>query len=179
MVAVNVDEAVALGAAIKAGLVLVKENPSTVSTTIANEMKTLNVGDVANQSYGAITLSYNEKLGRDVEVNSIILKKNTPLPASMSDTFYTHSEGQEAVLIKITQGEGTDPDFVDTIDTIELDLPSNRPAGQPIEIKYSYDENQIMHCEVKDVNSGKVASKKIDLSVDNDKKDTLDAFLIE
>jgi len=178
LVAINVDEAVALGAAIKAGLVLTKNNPSMVSSTIANEMKTIKVGDVANHSYGAITLSYNKNLGKYIDVNSIILKKNTPLPATMSDTFYTTHEGQEIIAIKITQGEDTDPDFVNKIDEIEINLPANRPEGQPIEVKYSYDENQIMHCEVKDVNSGKVESKKINLSVDSSKKNTLDAFLV-
>ena len=179
IIAVNVDEAVALGAAIKAGLVLVKDNPSTVSATIASEMNTIKVGDVANHSYGAIILAYNDNLGKYVDLNSIILKKNTPLPASMSDTFYTTHEGQEVVSVKITQGEDTDPDFVDKIDEIEINLPANRPEGQPIEVKYSYDENQIMHCEVRDVNSGKVESKKLNLGVNTSKKNTLDAFLVD
>jgi molecular chaperone DnaK len=179
LVAVNVDEAVALGAAIKAGLVLVKDNPTAVSSTIASEMRTIKVGDVANHSYGAIIISYNENLGKYIDVNSIILKKNTPLPSTMSDTFYTTHEGQEVISIKITQGEDTDPDFVDKIDEIQINLPSNRPDNQPIEVKYSYDENQIMHCEVKDVNSGKVEAKKIDFRVDSSKKNTLDAFLVD
>jgi len=179
LIAVNVDEAVALGAAIKAGLVLVKENPSTVSSTIASEMNTIKVGDVANHSYGAIILSFNENLGKYIDLNSIILKKNTPLPATMSDTFYTTHEGQEVISIKITQGEDTDPDFVDKIDEVEISLPSGRPEGQPIEVTYSYDENQIMHCEVKDINSGKVETKKIELGIDSGKKSTLDAFLVD
>ncbi len=61
----------------------------------------------------------------------------------------------------------------------KLTWPSNRPDNQPIEVKYSYDENQIMHCEVKDVNSGKVEAKKIDFRVDSSKKNTLDAFLVD
>jgi len=178
IVAVNVDEAVALGAAIKAGLVLVKDNPTTVSSTIANEMRTIKVGDVANHSYGTITLSYNETLGKYIDENVIIIKKNTPLPATMSDTFYTTHEGQETVSVKITIGEDSDPDFVDQVDKIGISLPSNRPEGQPIEVKYSYDENQIMHCEVKDINSGKIEAKRIDLSIDSSKKNTLDAFLV-
>lgn len=179
IVAVNVDEAVALGAAIKAGLVLVKDNPSMVSSTIASEMKTIKVGDVANHSYGAITLSYNENLGKYVDENVLIIKKNTPLPSTMSDTFYTTHKGQEVVSVTITIGEDSDPDFVDKVDVIQISLPSNRPEGQAIEVKYSYDENQIMHCEVKDVSSGKVESKRLDLSVDSSKKNSLDAFLVD
>lgn len=178
LIAVNVDEAVALGAAIKAGLVLIKENPSTVSSTITSEMKTITVGDVANHSYGAIIMSYSENLGKYIDVNSIILKKNTPLPSTMSDTFYTVHEGQELISVKITQGEDSDPDFVDKIDEIEINLPSGRPDNQPIEVTYSYDENQIMHCKVKDVNSGKIESKKLNLNVNSSKKNTLDAFLV-
>ena len=35
-----------------------------------------------------------------------------------------------------------------------MELPPNRPKGQPIEFTYSYNENQIMHCQFKDMNSG-------------------------
>ena len=36
-----------------------------------------------------------------------------------------------------------------------FDLPPDRPAGQEVEVTYSYDENQTMHAIFKDVSSGK------------------------
>jgi len=177
--AVNVDEAVALGAAIKAGLVTVKENMHNISSTVVREMKKLDVTDVANYSYGTISLSFHDQLDKYKNKNSIIIEKNMSLPCSKSNTFYTTHQGQSVVNIEITQGEGDDPDFVDIIDTFTLDLPEDREEGCPIEVTYSYDENQIMHCNAKDINSGIEKSKKINFTVDTNKKVTLDSFLID
>ena len=179
IIAVNVDEAVALGAAIKAGLVMVKDNPASVSSTIAMEINTLNVGDVANHSYGTISMSYDENLQKHISKNSIIIKKNTPLPAKVVDTFYTVSDGQSIVDISITQGEDSDPDFVDTIHQEDMELPENRPEGQPIEFTYIYDENQMMKCVFKDVNSGIQKEVSVHVGIDSSKKNTLDAFLVD
>ncbi|MDD3342134.1 MAG: Hsp70 family protein [Sulfurospirillaceae bacterium] len=177
--AVNVDEAVALGAAIKAGLITVKDSPNKVSSTIAKEMKSLNVSEVTNHSYGAITLSFNATLNRHLASNTIILKKNTPIPSSASDTFYTTHQGQEIVEIKITQGESDDPDFVDIIAKFELKLPPNREEGCPIKVTYSYDDNAMMHCQIFDVNSEKTEEYKVALKIDASKKASLDSFLID
>ncbi len=176
--AVNVDEAVALGAALKAGVIMMNKNPNDVPAGMKSELGKITVQDVANHSYGAIILTYDERLEKYVDENSIIIKKNLHLPSIESSTFYTVAEGQKEVSIKITQGEGTDPDFVDRIDEIILELPLNRPQGQPVEVTYSYDENQIMHCKVVDINSGKMQEKKIDLSTSDNKANPLDAFLV-
>ncbi len=176
---VNVDEAVALGAAIKAGIVMVKENPNNVSLTIANEVNNLNVVDVANHSYGTISRHFDETIQAFILKNSILIRKNTPLPCSETDTFYTIYEGQDAVDISITQGEDSDPDFVDTIHEETMDLPGNRPEGQPIEFIYTYDENQMMKCTFKDINSGTVKEVSIHIDSSANKKNALDAFLVE
>ena len=178
-IAVNVDEAVALGAAIKAGLVLLKENPSIVSNTISAEMNSIKVGDIANHSYGTISNTFDDNLQKRISVNSIIIKKNTPLPCSQTETFYTISEGQEAVDISITQGEDTDPDFVDIIKEEVMDLPKGRPEGQPLEVTYTYDENQMVRCVFKDINSGTVKEVNVHTGINNDKKNILDAFLVD
>jgi molecular chaperone DnaK len=70
-------------------------------------------------------------------------------------------------LFEITQGEDTDPNYVDIIDEVILELPKGRPEGQPIDVTYSYDENQIMHCKIYDVNSKREKSKEINLSLGN------------
>jgi molecular chaperone DnaK len=176
---VNVDEAVALGAAIKAGLITVANEPHKVSANIAREINSVKLTDVANHSYGTIISTYDRVLDKHILANSIIIGKNTQLPCSFTKTFYTVSDGQEAVDISITQGEDADPDFVDKIHEENMDLPPNRPSGQPIEVTYQYDENQIMHCIFKDVNSGR--SKPIQLNMQNSKKKSLDlnSFLVE
>lgn len=177
--AVNVDEAVALGAAIKAGQVLVKEKPSSVSNTISREMTKTKVKDVTNHSFGTISLSYHQQLQKETLKNSIIIEKDTSIPCSKTDTFYTLFDGQEQIEIKITQGEGDDPDFVDTLGSFTLEIPSNTQEGSPIEVTYSYDENGAIHCHAKHPPSGRNESYGIDLSDNMKNKASLDSFLID
>ena len=158
-----VDECVALGAAIYSGLISLREDPSSVAPGIRRKLGNTKVQDVCQHSYGTIALFPDEETGRDVEKNSIVLKRNTPIPTSESRTYYTAVDGQQSIPITITQGEGEDKDFVETLYEGKLaGLPPGRPANRPIEVTYSYDENQRMHCAFKDVESGVI--REVDLT---------------
>jgi molecular chaperone DnaK len=98
----------------------------------------------------------DEQTGKHVVRNTILLKKNTPLPCSVNQTFYTMVNNQTQLQILITQGEDEDPDFVNKIATEIFELPAGRPAGRPIRVEYSYDINQRMHCTFKDEESGRI-----------------------
>ena len=154
-VAVNVDECVALGAAIHAGLTKMQDNPKKVTAGVASGLKEVQLKDVCNHSYGTICAPVDEETGQHVIRNSIILQKNTPLPCEETQTFYTMAEGQTELQVSITQGEDEDPDFVNKIATEVFELPANRPANQPIHVQYSYDANQRMHCRFIDEQSGR------------------------
>jgi molecular chaperone DnaK len=152
---VNVDECVALGAALHAGLTMLREKPDVVSAGIASGLKDINLTDVCNHSYGTICAPVDSETGRRVVQNRIILSKNTPLPCEASQIFYTMTEGQTEVEVSITQGEDTMPEYINKIATYRFQLPPNRPAGCPIKVTYSYDVNQRMHCRFEDTQSGK------------------------
>jgi len=153
--AVNVDECVALGAALHAGLTMLRENPDAVPVGIASGLRDINLTDVCNHSYGTICAPIDKETGRRVIQNRIILGKNTPLPCEASQTFYTMSEGQTEVEVTITQGEDTAVEYINKIATYKFELPPNRPAGCPIKVTYSYDVNQRMHCRFEDLQSGR------------------------
>jgi molecular chaperone DnaK len=163
--AVNVDECVALGAALHAGLTMARENPDAVSAGIRTGLKDVNLTDVCNHSYGTICAPIDKETGRRVVQNKIILQKNTPLPCEASQVFYTVSEGQKRVEVTVTQGEDSDPAYVNTIATRSFDLPPDRPAERPIKVTYSYDLNQRMHCMFEDVESGRTL--EVDLSLND------------
>jgi molecular chaperone DnaK len=163
-VAVNVDECVSLGAAIHAGLALIRDNPQALPPGIIGGLKNIRLTDVCNHSYGTICAPIDQKTGRRVVENRIILRKNTPLPCHVTKTFYTVSEGQTELEINITQGEDTATEYVNKIATHKLKLPPNRPAECPIRVTYSYDVNQRMHCFFEDVQSGTVL--EVDFSID-------------
>ena len=154
-IAVNVDECVALGAAIHAGLTLMRDEPKKVSQGIASGLKDVQLMDVCNHSYGTICAPIDEDTGKHVIRNSVILKKNTALPCEETQTFYTMSEGQTELQVSITQGEDEDPDYVNKIATEIFELPPDRQANQPIHVQYSYDVNQRMHCKFLDEESGR------------------------
>ena len=162
---VNLDEAVALGAAIYAGL---RTDKGNLQPTQREKLSKVSVVDVANHYYGTISMHQDEELGSEDLRVSIIIPKNTPLPCSRSETFYTMSEGQKFVRCRVTQSgdEETDPDFVTIImDDAQLGpLPPGRPAQQPIEITYSYDLDQTMHVKFLDVKSGMVFEDTLTLS---------------
>ncbi|MBC8217998.1 MAG: Hsp70 family protein, partial [Planctomycetes bacterium] len=164
--AVNVDECVALGAALHAGLTMLREDPDAVPAGIAGGLKDIQLVDVCNHSYGTICAPVDERTGRRVVENRIILKKNTPLPCEESQVFYTLCEGQPAVEVTITQGEDTTPEYVNKIATNRLELPSDRQAECPIKVTYSYDVNQRMHCAFEDLESKRVL--EVDLCLDQD-----------
>ncbi len=163
--AVNVDECVALGAALHAGLTMARENPDVVTAGIRSGLKDVSLTDVCNHSYGTICAPIDKETGRRIVQNKIILQKNTPLPCEASQVFYTVSQGQKRVEVTVTQGEDTDPAYVNTIATHTFDLPLDRPAERPIKVTYSYDLNQCMHCKFEDIESGRVL--EVDFSLDN------------
>ncbi|MHC4412272.1 MAG: Hsp70 family protein, partial [Planctomycetota bacterium] len=162
--AVNVDECVALGAALHAGLTMQRENPGAVPVGIANGLKDVKLTDVCNHSYGTICAPFDEEIGRHEIENQIILKKNTPLPCEVSEMFYTMFEGQTELKVTITQGEDTSVEYVNKVATYTIQLPPGRPAKCPIKVTYSYDMNQRMHCKFEDVESGKAFD--VDFSLD-------------
>ena len=85
-------------------------------------------------------------------------------------------ENQQEIECSVTQSEGPEDnkEFVNIIHNEMLKLPKGRPAGQPIDITYSYDESGKMHCMFTDVESGN--THEIELtpetteSIDNAKK---------
>jgi molecular chaperone DnaK len=161
---VNVDECVALGAALHAGLTMLREKPDAVPAGISGGLQDITLTDVCNHSYGTICAPVDKETGRRVIQNRIILKKNTPLPCETSQMFYTMSEGQTELEVTITQGEDTAVEYVNKIATHRFKLPAGRPAECPIKVTYSYDVNQRMHCRFQDIKSG--AALEVDFCLD-------------
>ncbi len=162
--AVNVDECVALGAALQAGLTMLREKSEDVPVGISNGLKDINLTDVCNHSYGTICAPVDNETGRRIIQNRIILKKNTPLPCEATQMFYTVSEGQTELEVTISQGEDSAPEYVTKIATHKFQLPPGRPAERLIKVTYSYDVNQRMHCKFEDVESGRTL--EVDCSLD-------------
>ncbi len=138
----NVDECVALGAALFA------QNGAQVS-------------EVCNQSYGTLALLEDAATGEAIYANSIVIPKNTPIPCQHSQTYLTSEANEQRLEVEITQGEDSDPAYVDVIGRISLELPPNRPAGCEITVTYAYDINQRVQATIKDELTGQVTAVAI------------------
>jgi molecular chaperone DnaK len=138
----NVDECVALGASLFA-------------------LKGASVEEVCNHSYGTLAILEDAATGEEVYANSIVIPKNTPIPCEQSQTYITSEDNEQRIEVEITQGEDTDPTYVDVIGRITLEVPPHRPAGCEITVTYAYDLNQRVKATVKDELTGKVTAVAI------------------
>jgi len=176
---VNVDEVVALGAALYAAY---KGDRSSLTEIQKKSIEKIKVSESTSKCFGTIALTFDQARGLTREANSVLIKKGEKIPCSVTESFFTVHEGQEAVDCKVTESTAaeTDPRFVKVIWEGKLALPSGRPADQEIKITYSYDENQIMSCSFVDVATGRKSN--VDLSMTTNQEtdsDILDKFLVE
>lgn len=131
---VNPDEAVALGAAIQAGV-------------LSGEVKDVLLLDVTPLSLGIETLG---------GVMTKLITKNTTIPANAQQVFSTADDNQTAVTIHVLQGERERS--VDNKSLGRFDLANIPPAprGLPqIEVTFDIDANGILNVSAKDKATGK------------------------
>lgn len=159
---VNPDEAVALGAAIQAGILMQDQGLINLPAPAAAALSRTRLQDVTSHSFGTFALC--EVDGCKKERNTIILPRNTQIPCSKTRSFSTLSPNQRAVSCEVTQGEGEDPAFVNVIWEEDFELPPGRPAGCEIRANYSYDANGRMACEFLDVESGRTLRVTLDMA---------------
>ncbi len=131
---VNPDEAVALGAAIQAGV-------------LAGEVKDILLLDVTPLSLGIETLG---------GVFTKLIEKNTTIPTKKSQIFSTAADNQTAVTVRVGQGERSM--FADSKILGQFDLVGipSAPRGVPqIEVTFDIDANGIVNVRAKDMGTGK------------------------
>ncbi|HLD39541.1 MAG TPA: molecular chaperone DnaK [Candidatus Nanoarchaeia archaeon] len=137
---VNPDEAVAVGAAIQAGV-------------LSGDIKDVLLLDVTPLSLGIETLG---------GVFTQLIERNSTIPTKKSQIFSTAADNQTAVTIRVAQGERSM--FADNKLLGQFDLVGIPPAprGVPqVEVTFDIDANGILHVSAQDKGTGKEHKIKI------------------
>lgn len=150
---IHPDEAVAIGAAFYA-VECVKDK---VNKQVEEEERVVEEKDIPQMetqykfidrtSHGIGVVIRNE-VGE--EVNSIVLPKNSVVPAKASQDYCTLSDYQEEILLRVTQGESTELKYTTIVGEAELRL-RPKPKGSPIRVVISCDDNSLIHVHVIDL----------------------------
>ena len=93
---------------------------------------------------------------------SVVIARNTPLPASKRKAYGTVVENQRQVKVRVTEGESNDPTACVTIgECLIAPLPPGLAQGAPISVTFSYDNSGRLHVRAKDETSGLTAKSTI------------------
>ena len=137
---VNPDEAVALGAAIQAGV-------------LAGEVKDLLLLDITPLSLGLETLG---------GVSTKIIERNTTIPTSRSQMFSTAVDGQSSVEIHVLQGERAMAKDNKSLGKFLLSgIPAAKRGIPQIEVAFDLDANGILKVSAQDKGTGQEQSIEI------------------
>jgi molecular chaperone DnaK len=134
---VNPDEAVALGAAIQAGV-------------LAGDVKDVLLLDVIPLSLGIETMG---------GIMTKLIEKNTTIPTNAAQVFSTAEDNQTAVTIHVLQGERERAAANKSLGRFDLaDIPPASRGVPQIEVSFDIDANGILNVSAKDKATGKKQS---------------------
>ena len=145
---VNVDEAVAFGAAVQAAILSGNGDEKTSSLVLL---------DVTPLSIG-IEVGGN--------INHILIPRNTTIPCQKKDTFSNGVDNQKMCEIKVLEGERSQSSKCTTLGSFMLsDLPPGRRGTLQIEVSYDLDANGILTVNASEKSTG----KSNNITITNDK----------
>lgn len=142
---IDPDETVAIGAAIQCAM---KERNSEVRDVVLTEVCPFTLGTtVAVTRFGDVTEGGHY---------APIIERNTVIPVSRTETFYTSYDNQRKVVVDILQGESRLSKNNLLLGVLEVPVPMGKKGEVSIDITYTYDVNAILEVIVKVNNTGEV-----------------------
>ncbi len=151
-----VSEVVARGAAVHAGI--------RIETTPTSELRSAlaaNLADIVEISVNAHSLGVEIRSGSD-RINNKLIPKNTQLPAVAERVYFTASDNQPRVRVRILQGEAHQAEACIPVGECWIDgLPPNLPKGSPVRVECGVTANGRIEVTATDQTSGRAARAAI------------------
>ncbi|MDO4263453.1 MAG: molecular chaperone DnaK, partial [Deinococcus sp.] len=149
---VNPDEAVALGAAVQAGIIQGDSN----------------LGDIVLVDVTPLTLGVEVKGG----MIAPMITRNTAVPAKKTEIYTTAENNQPGVEINVLQGERPMAADNKSLGRFKLEgIPPMRAGQAQIEVTFDIDANGILNVTAKEKTTGKESSITIENTTTLDKSD--------
>ena len=142
---INPDEAVAIGAAIQGAM---KERNESVKEIILT--------DVCPFTLGTEVVITREDGSKENGHFFPIIERNTVIPASRTETFYTSRDNQTKLRVEVLQGESRFASNNLKIGEIEIDVPPKKAGEEGIYVTYTYDINSLLEVTVIVLSNGEV-----------------------
>jgi molecular chaperone DnaK len=150
---VSPDEAVAIGAAVQGILSLLREEDKRGSRVLPNEVREqyssadgslIRVTNITTHTLGVV-------LWDDAKVEEYVfpmIRKMTPVPVQMKNAFGTAKANMKNAVVRVVEGESTVPSECTPLGICDIELPPFLPKGSPVELTYTYNENQVLEVVV-------------------------------
>jgi molecular chaperone DnaK len=136
---IDPDLIVAMGAAVQGAIIAGEKNHSILV-------------DITPHTFSTSTLSVID--GYERLIAAPIIPRNTPLPASKSEVFYTICDNQDTVKVDALQGEMPLAEQNTFIGDFLVEGLSKVPSGNPIVIRFDLDLNGMLKVTAKEKNTG-------------------------
>lgn len=147
---INPDEAVALGAAIQAAM---KERKESIKEIVLTDVCPFTLGTEVVVDLGN---GFKES-GHYCP----IIERNTIIPASRTDRFYTIHDNQSKISIRVLQGESRLADNNLELGVLEIEVPQRKAGDESVDVTYTYDINSILEVEARVISTDKKYRKII------------------
>ncbi|MBC1806900.1 molecular chaperone HscC [Listeria sp. FSL L7-0993] len=142
---INPDETVGLGAAVQAAL---KERHESLEEFVLTDVCAHTLGTEIVKEIGPNR--YQEG------IFSPIIERNTTIPVSRVENYYTISDNQSHIEFGVYQGESRNVKDNLKLGELLVSLPPETKAGSKMEVRFTYDKNGILEVLVKTVATGEV-----------------------
>lgn len=141
---IDPDETIAFGTAIQAAL---KERNEALNEIILTDVCPFTLG---TEVVKAIDVDHLEG-----GYFSPIIERNTPIPVSRAERYFTLKDNQTEILVEVYQGESRLTKNNLLLGELTIDIPPEKAEVEGVDVRFTYDINGILEVECTSITTGK------------------------